>query len=68
MNRPIKNLTRGKQKGSLPAKSAPAHAMNVSSYNGRENVGAGGHVQQASLDDAQGDGYVVGWLKPVSGE
>ena len=67
MNRPIKNATRGKQKGALPAKEAPQTAQNIMNFDGRVNYGAGKHVQQFSLDDAQGNGNLVGWMKSTYG-
>lgn len=67
MNRPLKNKMRGKQHAALPAKSAPATAMNVMAFDGRTNTAAGKHIQQFAMDDVQGSGNVVGWIKSTYG-
>ena len=69
MSRALKVKTRG-PKGvlPLPPKGSPSPAQNISNYDGRVNMGAGDHLQQLQLDDVQGAGQLVGWLKPVQGE
>ena len=65
MNRPLKNRTRGKQRGALPARPKLGPALNVSNYDGRANTAAGTPYEDGAfrLQDVQGDGEIVQWLK-----
>ena len=66
MSRALKVKTRG-GKGALPLpqKTAPSPAQNVANYDGRARTAAGEYLQKFALDDVQGPGNTVGWLKTV---
>jgi hypothetical protein len=59
-SRSIKNATRGKQYGPLPAKTAPAPGKLVSNYDGRANTNAGSYQRQAG-GETPASGRVVAW-------
>ena len=62
-SRSVKNRTRGKQRGDLPKKAAPAPGELVQNYDGRANTNAGEFERNAQKDDIIGDGYVAHWKK-----
>lgn len=62
MNRACKNATRGKQKGSIPAKPKLGPAQLVSNYDGRANLAAGSFERKAS-GSAEAKGRIVEWKK-----
>ncbi len=61
MNRALKNKTRGKQSGPLPAKAPPSPAQNIQNYDGRANLAAGSFEQQ-SVRGTPIEGDTVSWL------
>ena len=57
----MKNKTRGKQSGPLPAKAPPSSAQNVMNYDGRSNLAKGNFEIQATRGTSA-EGQTVSWL------
>lgn len=66
MSRALVNKKRSQRATTpLPPISAPAHAQNVASYDGRTGRGHNdpNYERRAEMQDQQGDGHVVYWKK-----
>ena len=61
MNRALKNATRGKQKGTLPAVPKPGTAPNIQNYDGRANLQAGSYEVRTERGTSA-EGQQVNWL------
>ena len=66
-SRSIRNSTRGKQKGALPARSKPAPGQLVQNFDGRKNTNAG-KFEQSMRGDAEPNGHPIYWINGKSGK